>query len=266
MQDSTTNQGVGQGNLIERLWWKQFGKEMLSFDIVFDALLLRQKPDGSFRLRVPLVARVDYKGFRAICIAFIQISQSLNPDLGFYGGVYNWNDDQLKQELSFVGDCLNLKDNRTKKKGSYTFESVPVSNFIRVYSYQSQEGDNKRGIDSPTTKKWFDHHFGELEYNDVPKYILKTAEIFPYDADQQDLLPHPDRVLRPELVCSYERPLKSDARKMLPLNALTPHERSTGPDGVNRLKESLKGEDDEEQINVNELNEASRFLKRTMIP
>jgi hypothetical protein len=78
---------------------------------------------------------VDYKGFRAICIAFIQISQSLNPDLGFYGGVYNWNDDQLKQELSFVGDCLNLKDNRTKKKGSYTFESVPVSNFIRVYSY-----------------------------------------------------------------------------------------------------------------------------------
>jgi hypothetical protein len=53
---------------------------------------------------------------------------------------------------------------------------------------------------------------------------------------------------------------------MLPLNALTPHERSTGPDGANRLKESLKGEDDEEQINVNELNEASRFLKRTMIP
>ena len=60
---------------------------------MFDALFLGSKPDGSFRLRVPLVARVDYKGFRALCIAFIQISQSLNPDLGFYGGVYNWNDD-----------------------------------------------------------------------------------------------------------------------------------------------------------------------------
>ena len=47
---------------------------MLSFDIMFDALFLGSKPDGSFRLRVPLVARVDYKGFRAICIALIQIS------------------------------------------------------------------------------------------------------------------------------------------------------------------------------------------------
>jgi len=33
---------------------------------------------------------------------------------------------------------------------------------------------------------------------------------------------------------------------MLPLNALTPHERSTGPDGLNRLKDSLKIVDDEE--------------------
>jgi|LauGreDrversion4_2_1035121.scaffolds.fasta_scaffold142696_3 hypothetical protein len=53
---------------------------------------------------------------------------------------------------------------------------------------------------------------------------------------------------------------------MLPLNALTPHERSTGPDGLNRLKDSLKSVDDEEQNNVVELNEASRFLRRTMIP
>lgn len=82
-------------------------------------------------------------------------------------------------------------------------------------------------MDSPTTKKWFDHHYGELEYNDKPKYVLKTAEIFPYDVDLTDLLPHPDRVLRPELVCTYERPLKSDAKKMLPLNAMTSVERNT---------------------------------------
>ena len=73
-------------------------------------------------------------------------------------------------------------------------------------------------------------------------------------------------MLRPELVCTYERPLKSDARKMLPLNALPPHERRTGPDGLNRLKDSLKSMDDEEQNNVVELNEASRFLRRTVIP
>lgn len=71
----------------------------------------------------------------------------------------------------------------------------------------------------------------------MPKYILKTAEIFPYDVDLTDLLPHPDRVLRPELACAYERPLKSDAKKMLPLNALTANERSTGLDGISKLKD-----------------------------
>ena len=47
---------------------------MLSYDIMFDALFLGSKPDGSFRLRVPLVSRVDFKGFRALCIAYIQIT------------------------------------------------------------------------------------------------------------------------------------------------------------------------------------------------
>jgi len=98
---------------------------------MFDALFLNSKPDGSFRLRVPLTTLVDYKGFRALAIAKIEISQQLNPALGFYGGVYTCEDENLKQELGYVGDVLNLKDNKTKKKG-YTqqFESVPVSNFI----------------------------------------------------------------------------------------------------------------------------------------
>jgi hypothetical protein len=45
-----------------------------------------------------------------------------------------------------------------------------------------------------------------------PYYVLKTAEIFPYDCDQSEH-PKKDRFLRPEFVCTYERPLKADARK-----------------------------------------------------
>lgn len=44
---------------------------------MFDALFLNSKPDDSFRLRVPLVTLVDYKGFRAICIAHIQIDNTV---------------------------------------------------------------------------------------------------------------------------------------------------------------------------------------------
>ena len=66
----------------------------------------------------------------------------------------------------------------------------------------------------------------------MPKYILKTSEIFPYDVDLTDIIPHPDRVLRPELVCTYERPLKSDAKKMLPHNAMTTTEKNgSGAEG-----------------------------------
>lgn len=90
---------------------------MLSYDIMFDALFLNSRPGGHFSLRVPLVAKIDYKGFRAIATAFIQIGigSGLPPDLGFDSGQYK-SSDQLKQELGYVGDCLNLKDNKTIKK------------------------------------------------------------------------------------------------------------------------------------------------------
>ena len=65
-------------------------------------------------------------------------------------------------------------------------------------------------------KNWFTHHYGELEYTSNPKYVLKTSEIFPYDFEVNDRYPHTNRVLRPEFVCHYERPLKSDTKKLLP--------------------------------------------------
>jgi hypothetical protein len=44
--------------------------------------------------------------------------------------------------------------------------------------------------------------------------VLKTSEMFPYDYDaNENNNPRKDRYLRPEFVCAYERPLKSDAKK-----------------------------------------------------
>jgi hypothetical protein len=50
--------------------------------------------------------------------------------------------------------------------------------------------------------------------------LLKTTEIFPHDldVDKDEGLNHvlrKDKYLRPEFVCSYERPLKADAGKDL---------------------------------------------------
>lgn len=44
-------------------------------DVMFDALFLLSKPEVSYqyKLRVPLSALIDYKGFRALAIASIPI-------------------------------------------------------------------------------------------------------------------------------------------------------------------------------------------------
>jgi hypothetical protein len=119
----------------ERYWWKRFGKEFLSNDIMFDALFLNSKGEKQQCLRVPLSVMIDYKGFRAICIANIQIDCSVQPALGYFGGgTYNCEDDQLKQQMREVGDCLNLKVNKILKKGySQQFEVIPVSSNIKIY-------------------------------------------------------------------------------------------------------------------------------------
>lgn len=82
--------------------------------MIFDAIYLNSKPDQSFRLRVPLSAIIDYKGFRAMAIAKIQITQAQanQPDLGFNDGIYWAADDRLKDEMGYIGEVLNLRDNR----------------------------------------------------------------------------------------------------------------------------------------------------------
>ena len=48
--------------------------------------------------------------------------------------------------------------------------------------------------------------------------MLKTTEIFPLDIDvdkEEQVGGKKDKFLRPEFLCSYERPLKADAGKDL---------------------------------------------------
>lgn len=67
-------------------------------------------------------------------------------------------------------------------------------------------------------------------YIEAPQYLLKTAEIFPFDMDtkylydSKDLIdsttdnyvPHTDRVLRPELVSTFYKQVKADVKKQVP--------------------------------------------------
>lgn len=64
---------------------------------MFDSLFLLSKPEAVHKLRVPLSALVDYKGFRALAIGSIPIQPQLGPSIGFYtDGKYVPHDQKLK--------------------------------------------------------------------------------------------------------------------------------------------------------------------------
>jgi hypothetical protein len=50
---------------------------------MMDALFLTANIDAKYRLRVPLVSQIDYKGFRAIAVASIPITPKDGLVLGF---------------------------------------------------------------------------------------------------------------------------------------------------------------------------------------
>lgn len=114
-----------------------------------------------------------------------------------------------------------------------------------MFNYQQPESRNKGKDPDTPTKKSQEFHFTELHYLEEPYYVLKTAEIFPFDSDQSEH-PRKDRFLRPEFVCTYERPLKADARKETAV-----------------AKDTKSKDDDNDQV---DLNEATRYLRSTVIP
>lgn len=73
-------------------------------------------------------------------------------------------------------------------------------------------------------------------------------------------------MLRPEFVCQYERPLKSDTKKNT-FKAQKAKEISREPsaEASKRKTDTFANKDDEDQNDVMELNEASRVLRRSLI-
>ena len=67
------------------------------------------------------------------------------------------------------------------------------------------DNDEEIKIENDTHKVWFEQYLLDLEYENYENicYAMNTSEIFPYDT--QNIECSRDRVLRPELVCMYDR-------------------------------------------------------------
>ena len=98
-------------NSLSVLKWKLFGRHFLSMDVMFDALFLLSKHDSDYKLRVPISALIDYKGFRCLAIGQIPILPQQGPSVGFNKGHYVPPEPELKSAFAHVGDILQLKDN-----------------------------------------------------------------------------------------------------------------------------------------------------------
>ena len=68
--------------------YKKMAREHLSLDCLLDSLLMLQHAQGKL-LRVPLTTLVSYKGFRALAIAHIELSDV--PQVGFHDNDYYTN-------------------------------------------------------------------------------------------------------------------------------------------------------------------------------
>jgi len=86
-------------------------------DVLFDALFLLSKADSEYKLRVPISALIDYKGFRCLAIAQIPILPPQGPSLGFFNSNYLTTEPELKKALTDLGDLLRLKENDVLSDG-----------------------------------------------------------------------------------------------------------------------------------------------------
>ena len=62
---------------------KQFAREFNAAELFFDSLFMTSSVDSKYRLRCPLMCKVDYRGFRAIAIATMPIRPERGMALGF---------------------------------------------------------------------------------------------------------------------------------------------------------------------------------------
>lgn len=156
-------------------------------DVLADVLYDLSSKDADVKLRVPLSALIDYKGFRCLAVAKVSVRESLGPAIGFdQSGKYVPLEASagLADAFMAVGDELNLAPNavasgREMGQGS---ERVPVSMFAAVYKMSGEKDGLSTHNDEPS-KKSTTYHFNELNYMEQKQlhYVLKTSEIFPLD-------------------------------------------------------------------------------------
>ena len=116
--------------------------------------------------------------------------------------------------LSKIGTILNLKENRYLFQGLSSTESVPISAFVKVFTFQRPPNSDDEAPDE-VTKVSQGVFFQELTYEDNPSYLVKTAEIFPLDFDINERgNPKLHKNLRPEFLAVYDKALKADTRKV----------------------------------------------------
>ena len=112
---------------------------------------------------------------------------------------------------------LNLKENEVGSSKSTKHEDVPVSSFAKIYEFVPPQAEKLNTNNTNAgTKQSTKYHFNELEYMERPSYVLKTSEIFPYDAEQTDsksLAKNIQDTLRPEFISNYDHELKADTMK-----------------------------------------------------
>lgn len=157
-------------------------------------------------------------------------------------------DERFYEILEAVGQVLYLKEVKCQFKGSTIHQKIQVSTHLKVFVYQKGENsdDNKR--DTPT-KKSKDIHFFELQYeikkNNELGYVFNTKHVFPLDSDSNEVNPNFEKVLRPEFIYEYEKPLKADTKK------------PTMSGTINRLQE---------ETDITELGDASKTLRQKIVP
>ena len=94
-----------------------FKREFSSYNALFDAIYLANTREAKQRIRVPLSAIVDYKGFRGLVLAVPPIQPEKGLAFGFDQEFqFKIADFTLKYELSLVGQVLNLEESYTKQK------------------------------------------------------------------------------------------------------------------------------------------------------
>ncbi|KYQ93360.1 Histidine kinase A [Tieghemostelium lacteum] len=131
-------------------------------------------------LSLPLMALVDYRGFRVIAMSILPIDKdSIYYGSNDYGLTIHNKDPYLSEKVKEVSTLLNIKSHNCGESGTF------------LHSPADLEGH--RGFDG--------------RY-----YLLDFARLFPAEAPRKSIkMGHLYRLLRPEFTRNFKKPLCSDA-------------------------------------------------------